>query len=358
MANTVRIILTGKVCAGFERDEVAATLAKMFKLSEIKADALLKDRETVVKRDVPAGIASRHIKVLQEIGAEARVESMPDPEPAVPLSAKMESAPKPPPEPDDMPATGRAAAMALELVPIAAAEPGSEPEPRPYSGSDQSASNGPVIAPHLNRAGLVPGATVLTYETPPMFGLSLNGRIGRLRFLVYGWLGIALVAVAAVLLLMVTGYSFYKTSASGSPGVLWLIAALVLGLIVLWMSIRVSVLRLHDVNLSGWFMLLWALPAFIAGLFRSPGLMTVAVIVSWLASLALVVWPGTDGENDYGDPPDKNTLLIQLGALLVVVLGVIGVLSYVRHPFPVGNQMATPNAAYGDPNITSSTTDQ
>lgn len=82
-------------------------------------------------------------------------------------------------------------------------------------------------------------------------------------------------------------------------------------------SLGVSVRRLHDIDRSGWWILIGVVPAFI-GAFLSLmafmsgsvgfGLFVMGVI--WLACLAafvlLIYWyaqPGTPGANQYGEPP-------------------------------------------------------
>lgn len=323
MSDMVKIILTGKVRSGFERAEVVAALAKMLKIGDGEASALLEDRETILKRDVPTAVASRHIQILREVGAKARVEAMPAAQRIEPALSAMEGNPRPSPMTDSRPAASRPSTQALELVPIAEPKPVSEI--RPYSGplGPGDPGNGPY-----GDSGRLPA--------PAMFGLSLNGRIGRLRYLVYGWLGMALIAFAGGLLLTLAGFSLRRFPASSTPGGLWLLGAAVLGLAVLWMSIRVSVLRLHDVNLSGKWFLGFCLFGVGAGMTRSPGMLTFTVILSWLISIALLLWPGSAQENDYGEPPRANTLLIYLGAMLVILLAVIGLGSYARRGLPFG----------------------
>lgn len=345
MSDTVKIILTGKIRSGFERAEVVATLAKMLKLSDGEADAMLTGQDTVLKRDVPSAIAARHVQILREIGLKVRVEPMQSAAQAEPALPAMESNPNPAPPEDSPPAPSRPSAMHLELVPITAPEPPADSAPHPYSGSGSISASEPSGPSYTGRSSLPANASVVTTDTPPMLGWSLVGRIGRLRYLVYGWLGIFLVAFAGALLLTLAGFSIRKFSAA--PGGLWLLGAVVLGLAVLWLSIRVTVLRLHDVNLSGkWMLAIWILPAFIAGIIRSPALMTAAAILSWLAFFALLLWPGSSGENDYGDPPGANTLPIYMGTLLVVLLAVISIRGYNQHVLPLAQQMAERDAGH------------
>lgn len=331
MSDTVKIILTGKIRTDYERAEVVAALTKMLKIGEDEADALLAGRETVLKQDVPAGVASRHVQILREIGAKVRVEAMPVAAPVEPALPGMGSNPNPAPKTDSRPAASRPSARQLELVPMAEPEPPADPDPLPYSGFGRT---GPA------------GTRMMTAETPSLFGLSLNGRIGRLRYLVYGWLGIFLIAFAATTMLMLTGFSLYKLSTASAPSGAWLAGAAAIGILVLWLSIRVSVLRLHDINLSGkWLLAIWILPALVAGIMRSPGLMAFAEILSWLTVVVLLLWPGSAVENDYGNPPGANTLLIYLGTVLIILLGALAIRGYSHHELPLGRNAVKINSA-------------
>jgi uncharacterized membrane protein YhaH (DUF805 family) len=54
-------------------------------------------------------------------------------------------------------------------------------------------------------------------------------------------------------------------------------------------SLAVSVRRLHDVNKSGWYLLLWLLP-----------------IIGWIWLLVLHVTEGDSGSNEYGNDPKSE----------------------------------------------------
>lgn len=345
MSDTVNIVLTGKIRSSFERAEVVASLAKMLKISDGEADAMLADRETVLKRDVPPAIAARHIQILRDVGAKVRAEAShapltpPQMEPLPPVT---ESNPAPVQPEDETPLANRRPTLELELVPIATPETDIDSDPMPYSGSGPVATHEPITPSYIS-SSLPTGTRMAATYTPPMFGIGLAGRIGRLRYLVYGCLGVFLVGLVGALLLMMTGFSAAKFSTSGAPGLL--LGAVVLGLAILWMSIRVTVLRLHDVNLSGKWLLLSILPGFIAGITHSPALMTFATLLSWLVFLVLLVWPGSSSDNDYGDPPDPNTVPIYVGTAFVILFAVLGFKGYTQHVLPLTQQMAERHTA-------------
>ncbi|MDP3740293.1 MAG: DUF805 domain-containing protein [Hyphomonadaceae bacterium] len=122
------------------------------------------------------------------------------------------------------------------------------------------------------------------------FYLSLNGRVSLgqywLRFM------LPLIVIYAVLMFIVfstMGSSMADIDPSNplaiyttGPGIILAIV----GLIVLWPSIAISVKRLHDIGWTGWLVLLSLVP--IASL--------VIVVVNWFI-------PGNQGDNKYGPDP-------------------------------------------------------
>jgi hypothetical protein len=68
-------------------------------------------------------------------------------------------------------------------------------------------------------------------------------------------------------------------------------------------GIRLTELRLHDVNRSGWWVLVLLVPT-----------------LGNLASLALALWPGDADDNDYGPPPSQDGSLPAIAVLVVLCL--------------------------------------
>lgn len=151
--------------------------------------------------------------------------------------------------------------------------------------------------------------------TPPLIGLSMAGRIGRLRYLAFAWpifvLGSFLGMVAAVILPQHSGL-----------GMLLLIVA---GVLCVWMPLRLMALRIHDVNLSAkWILGLLLLPG-VAGALGAPHMVMMCAGIFWIAGLLLVALPGSAADNNYGPPPGENTTLIKVGAGIVLFLMALGV---------------------------------
>lgn len=162
-----------------------------------------------------------------------------------------------------------------------------------------------------NRATQATAGDVASDETatPPVFGISLAGRIGRLRFLAY-WLPIMVPFIAAAMIAAVI---------LPTQKMLGIAMAASVGVVMIWTSIRLLVLRLHDINRSGkWVLASFLLPA-IAGALQMPVLAIAAAGLFWLMTLALLVWPGTPDDNDYGPPCDPNTTWVIVGAAVFIV---------------------------------------
>ncbi len=157
--------------------------------------------------------------------------------------------------------------------------------------------------------------------TPPAFGISLEGRIGRLRGLAYSLL------VALPFLVVMGAVAFMFSSNMLVLGIGMLVACT----LVMWFGLRLMVLRLHDLNRSGKWVLLLIGMMFVAGGTQSPVLLMVASGVFWLLQLVIFfLAPGNAGSNDYGPPPDPNTLAVKIGAGLFIALQVLAIYGQVQ----------------------------
>lgn len=175
--------------------------------------------------------------------------------------------------------------------------------------------------------------------TPGMFGISLAGRISRLQALAYSfpvWAPfLAILALAAV-------------TAPKKP-----MLAIAMGLsalvVTLWLALRLMVLRLHDVNISGKWILFYAGLAIVAAVLRTPLLLTVVLGGGWVVSLVFYcLVPGTPDDNDYGPPPGENSMLVKIGAALFILLQVSGIAGQGKiMSAPGGFNMHLPSAPGG-----------
>ena len=157
--------------------------------------------------------------------------------------------------------------------------------------------------------------------TPSAIAFSLKGRIGRLRYLAFAWPTIVL----SSLLGMLAVYTDPLHKA------LSMVLVVVVGVLWLWMPLRLMALRVHDLNQSAkWLLALMLLPG-LALAIHKPQLAVVFSGFFWVAALLLIVLPGSEGDNDYGPPPGPNTALVTVGAVLFLALIALGVVANIKY---------------------------
>lgn len=162
---------------------------------------------------------------------------------------------------------------------------------------------------------------VFDTATPSAISLSLTGRIGRLRYLAY-FCPTMLLSIFLILLAVRPG-TVDKTSTI-------VLAVVLMGLWVC-VSLRLMALRMHDLNQSSkWLLGLIFLPGVFMA-FGKPQLAGMFSILFWIAGLMLMLVPGTDGDNNYGEPPAPNTTLVKVGAGIYIFFIVFGVIANVRY---------------------------
>ena len=166
-------------------------------------------------------------------------------------------------------------------------------------------SNNPYAAPN---AVLSEPITADDAYEPRLF--SVNGRIGRLRYLAYSWVLTMGVGIIAAILIAILAKLSPATMATGANYIL-VFNYIFISIPGLFVARR----RFHDLDHSGWFCVLMLVP-----------------FVNILAGLYLVFGRGTDGANDYGRPPSKNPLFIVIGGLLLPLVAVIGVVAAIAIP--------------------------
>jgi uncharacterized membrane protein YhaH (DUF805 family) len=136
---------------------------------------------------------------------------------------------------------------------------------------------------------------------------SFAGRLGRLGFL---FRGMALGITTSVLL--VVGFTLFVHGALWWLGLLILIIALA-ALLVGYASLLAR--RLHDMNFSGYHAI-WVVPVEILGVLVPAAMTSEGVDTSRfddalftviaVIGAFLLLWPGTKGENRFGDRPNRR----------------------------------------------------
>ncbi len=158
-------------------------------------------------------------------------------------------------------------------------------------------------------------------ETPPVFGTDMHGRIGRLRAMAYSFPIMGAAMLAAVL----GTFMFRSSPIAGGVFMLLLTVATV------YTCVRLMVLRLHDVNLSGKWILGFVAVAGIAGALQLPGVISAVSVLFWLAMTVIYCFiPGNSGDNDFGVPSGPNTGLVHVGAGLYILLQVVALAAQLK----------------------------
>jgi uncharacterized membrane protein YhaH (DUF805 family) len=291
MNDTVQLVFFGEILQGFQRDEVQRRLGELLRLDETKHAHLFSGERRVLKRSVTRAEAERYVQHLAQLGARLHVE--PEAAPA-PVQAP---APAPAPAEEEIacPNCGErqsrrimCRACATNMPMGIAAKEEAEREAREARRAEWRARRG--LAPAGDMAA---GSTGASGESAATWGLGLAGRIGRRRYMTAGFVLFTVMVMLAQLLMKHTSIGGFLFFGAGMLG-------------VLFMSMRLAVLRLHDFNRSGWWSLVMLVP-YLGG----------------VASLVVALLPGTEGSNEHGDVPRKGSW-VRLGLSVVVFCLALG----------------------------------
>ncbi len=342
MAANVQLVFRGEVLDGFKADDVRRQLALALKLDEARVAQLFTGTRTVLKRSVEPALARRYADKLAGLGAKVHLEPSdappttgfaPLPElPEVPES----NAPPPPPwgtpprptrpaplspvmppaAPAPIPAargTASGAALALEGVDEVTCPNCNERQSRRLLCRNCSTNIEMAIANKEEEQGQVREARQQARDArlgrrpaaragvasagaagAGVFGFTLGGRMGRLKYATANLVLTALFYIPVIMAL--TRPTLGRFALLAIAGV----ALTVFGM-------RLAVLRCHDCDKSGWWsMLLW-LPT-----------------VNFIVTVVLACAAGTDGDNEYGEqPPPTSWWAFGAAALCLVLLFVL-----------------------------------
>ena len=245
-----KIVFDGTLLPGVDINTAKLNLAALYKSEVAAVERLFSGQPVTLKRDLSQIDAQTYLQALKNTGIDARLE----PEPVIELSLSDVR--------DHAPAV-------------------TEPD-------------SPYAPPQADVAERVP-------EYAPLKPFSIEGRIGRLRFLAWSMV-LSLVTIAVVGVFALIALALVSTDSTAgliAGGIL----AFVLCVVFLIATILISVQRLHDVGWSGWLWLLNLVP-FVGSFFP----------------LLLVVLPGSGVANRYGAPPPPNSTAVKVLSSLWLVL--------------------------------------
>ncbi len=130
---------------------------------------------------------------------------------------------------------------------------------------------------------------------------SVSGRLGRIRYLTYGF---AIMLVSSILMGVIGAIMGAQMD---SP--LYMLIMGVIYIAALVVSVMIAVQRLHDLDKTGWLYLLFLIP-----------------IVNIIFGLYILFWPGSKGANRYGNPPPPNSIGVII-AMWLLILGFVGIMA-------------------------------
>jgi len=245
-----KIVFDGTLLPGVDINTAKLNLAALYKSEVAAVERLFSGQPVTLKRDLSQIDAQTYLQALKNTGIDARLE----PEPVIELSISDVR--------DHAPAV-------------------TEPD-------------SPYAPPQADVAERVP-------EYAPLKPFSIEGRIGRLRFLAWSMV-LSLVTIAVVGVFALIALALVSTDSTAGL-IIGGILAFVLCVVFLIATILISVQRLHDVGWSGWLWLLNLVP-FVGSFFP----------------LLLVVLPGSGVANRYGAPPPPNSTAVKVLSSLWLVL--------------------------------------
>ncbi|MGL4673269.1 MAG: DUF805 domain-containing protein [Wohlfahrtiimonas sp.] len=264
MSEKYNLVFNGVILPGFDENAVKDKVSKVLKLPETQREAFFSGQEITLKKDLSLDEALRLKSQLEQLGLMITMMSS--------VMANMYLS------------LEKSQAEKSEAV-KRAEEPNLAAEQRRQAARDEY---------EARMAQQAEDEAVEVDKPPAILSLSLEGRYGRLNYLNAGILVFLLVIGITFLVgLIVSGSS----SAMGGSFIFTII-----GWLYFLVSFRFSILRLHDLNLSGWYLLLGFVP-FIGGLF----------------SLYLLFAPGNEDRNDYGYPPREGSKLGLFGIVFVII---------------------------------------
>jgi uncharacterized membrane protein YhaH (DUF805 family) len=250
--NRFKIVFDGALLPGVEITTAKLNLADLFKSDVSAIERLFSGKPVALKRDLTHADAQTYLDALSRTGIDARIEAQQPVEPSL-----------------------------TEIH-----------ESSTYTAPPSSDDESPYSPPRAAVGEALP-------EFSELKVLSVQGRIGRLRFLAWTLVSLLVAAAAAgvIAISLFTGEHFML------GGLLGMVAVLA----YLYVNITISVQRLHDLGWSGWLWLLNLVP-----------------LVGSVFPILITVMPGNTGANRYGAPPPPNSTAVKvLSSLWLVLLALV-----------------------------------
>lgn len=330
----VRLVFAGELLEGHTLDEVKRLFGEMFKLEGDRLAAVFSGKRTVLKHQIGRADGERYVDRLRKLGMRVVVEPLDGPpEVTQPVAAAVAAAVPPTVEPSvvtpSTPAVPSVGGLSLqELADEVQCPNCGERQPKKFvlcrkcntdipralesKREDAERARAERLAAREQVGGRFAPPTADIegerstdlVEPPPFLSLSLEGRYGRATYInTWGLSMLAMMGVGVVSAVLIPLLGKLMFLPLGLLAIVW----------VIW-GIRVSVLRLHDFNRSGWWLLLTLIP-----------------YLGFIGNLVISLWPGQAEENDYGPKPRRGNMVLAIAICVLSTVG-IGVLAAVALP--------------------------
>ena len=244
MGELSQLVFYGEVLPGHDAEAVKAKLAELLKLPVEQIPAVFSGRKVVLRKNLPSEQGPSYLARLEKVGVKALIEPMPAAAPAMPpVSARVavETAmPLAVAEEMDCPKCGErqpkrtlCRACSVDMKRFSEAQ----------QNLAQQAREDKMMAREIALAANSLGgkAELVSEDHVGILGLGFSGRLGRLSYLAGNLLYWAVIAIAIVIMIR-TGSVFI---------------AVAIVLLVTIASLRLSVLRCHDIGWTGWLSLIF-----------------------------------------------------------------------------------------------------
>jgi uncharacterized membrane protein YhaH (DUF805 family) len=302
----VRLIFRGEALDGFRDADVRRSLGDQLKLDDARLAHLFSGRRVVLKPSIDAESARRRVAQFAVLGARLHIEAAVETDAtAAPRTAWLPAAP--PTMLMTPPAGARTLLAAATAQDTITCPNCGEVQPQAVFCRGCVTNMPMAVAARLDIEAQALAAREahrqLQRDTrlasrpvaaaAAIFGLSLDGRLARRPYATGSAGAMAVLALMAMFALQ-------------RPGALRSVFAGLVMVAALLFTVRLTVLRCHDFNRSGW----WSL-------------LTVVPYLGVVASVVVSVIPGSDDDNDHGPPPDPGhwlPLLLASGVLALALL--------------------------------------
>lgn len=298
---TYNVLYSGKILSGFDPDSVQKQTTQLLKLSEAEGKRFFSGKAIPLKKGISLEAAEKLKNKLEIIGLSIKLE--PTTQKINPLDTLSLV---------DSPSSHQAPATE-------SSQKTNQPNLSMNTNNDDEYSSNPYSAPRSQHYRSF-DESYQEVKPPNIFNLSLAGRYGRLNMINASWvLSLVLVGVTLVITILFATASISTSNITNSltslPTSIWLIFGTI-SLVSLFYSIKLAVLRLHDLNRNG----LWSLLIF------STIIPVIGYIIYLIFYLYLLFAPGDPGKNEYGPPSTQGPIwglaatIFILGSVLLITI--------------------------------------